>query len=88
MESSYGSPPRRLPVRAVRRDESGDADKAGIGEQRRHFSHPPDVLSSVVVGEAKVRIQAVAYIVTVEHVDLVATREEFGFQRERQRRLA
>ena len=45
-----------------RRDETRQHDDAGVGQDARQVGHAPHILRAVLVGEAQVRVEAVAEI--------------------------
>lgn len=59
-------------VGAVRADEGGEGDDAGIGEEPGDLAYAADVFGAVVGGEPQVLIEAVADVVAVETVGEVA----------------
>src|SRR5690606_37812025 len=60
--------PRHVAVLAVRRDEGGEHDGAGVDEELGHLAGAADVLLAVFGREAEVAVEAVAHVVAVEHV--------------------
>ncbi len=61
-------------------DERGHDDDAGVGHELGNFGDASNVFGSVFVREAEVCVEAVAYVVSVEHVDLIAEVEEFALE--------
>lgn len=81
--------PRRVPVRAVRRDERGDGDRGTVGEQLGDLGDPPDVLVAILLTETQVLIQPEADVVAVQAVGgYAAVAEQLVFQFDRDGRLA
>lgn len=60
--------PGQITVGAVRRDEGGDCDGGGVGEQLGDLADAADVLVAVLLGEAQVLVEAEADVVAVEAV--------------------
>jgi len=77
-----------LAVGAQRRNQGGQYDGAGIGEQAGRLARTADVFAAVLRGKAKAGAQALAQAVAVQYDDLAAGLEQAQFQRTRQRRLA
>src|SRR5260221_330675 len=71
-----------------RRNERGDADEAGIGEQCRDFADAADVLLPVLGREAQVGVEATAHVVAVDRVRRPAAIEQCAFEGHRECRLA
>ena len=67
-------------VRAVRRNERGDADHAGIGEELGHFADAADVFRAVLRRKAQVRAEPMADVVAIEDIDVPAEVEQFAFE--------
>src|SRR3546814_10509792 len=67
---------RAVAVDAVGRDEGGDADDAGVGEELGRVADAPDVLGAIFRRKAEVGVEAAADVVAIQHVDLVALGEE------------
>ena len=88
VKSAPGRAPGPVAVGLIGRDERGDADEAGIGEQRRHLADAADVLGPVVGRKAEVGVQAPAHVVAVQHVDVIALLEQALLHLHGQRRLA
>ena len=60
--------PRHLPLRPEGGDERDEDDQSGVDHEVDHFSDAPDVLDAISIGEPKVLVQSVPYIVPVEEV--------------------
>lgn len=58
------------------RDEAGDADQAGVGEELGHLGDAPDVLLAVLGSEAQVLVQTVPDVVPVQRVAGNAVRHQ------------
>jgi hypothetical protein len=56
---------RGVPVLAVGRDEGGNGDGVGVGEELGNFRDAADVLVAVGLAEAEVFVQAEADVVAV-----------------------
>src|SRR3546814_11348118 len=54
---------RAVAVDAVGRDEGGDADDAGVGEERGRLADAPDVLGAIFRRKAEVGVEAAADVV-------------------------
>ncbi len=44
-----GQRPRQRPIRPEGRNERGNDDQSGIGEQCRHFANPADALDAIIL---------------------------------------
>lgn len=61
-------------------DECSDDDESGVCHEFCDFGDAPDVFGAVFMRKAEICVQAMAYVVAVEHVDLIAEIEEFAFE--------
>lgn len=64
-------------------DEAGDAHNATISEQLGHLRDTPDVLFTVLGGEAQVLVQACAHVVAIQRVGRDALADQILFQSKR-----
>ena len=71
---------RTATVGLVRGDERGYYDEAGIGHEFCDLGDAADIFGSVFVRKAEVCVEAVAHVVSVEHVDVIAEVEEFALE--------
>jgi len=68
-----------FPVSGVRGDEGRDDYYSGISEEFRHFHYSPEVFPAMLPLKIQVGIEAMAYIVPVQHVGVYAAFKEFLF---------
>ena len=73
---------RLVAILAVRADEAGQRDDAGVGKQSRHLADAANVFLAVGGAEAEILVQAVAHVVAVEHIGQMAAFDQRMLQRE------
>jgi uncharacterized protein YbjT (DUF2867 family) len=67
-------------VGAVRADEAGDGNDAGVSEELGDLADAADVLRAVFGGEAEVLVQPVSDVVAVEPIGVLALLEQHLFE--------
>src|SRR5690606_15366706 len=77
---------RGVAVRAERRDERGDYDRARVDEEPRDLGDAPDVLRPVLGPEAEIGVEPVPDVVAVEHVGERAALDQPALEPVRERR--
>ena len=71
---------RHTALGAEGRDEGDQRDEACIGHEFRHLRDAPDIFDAVSIGEPKIAVEAVAYIVAVEQIGVATKRGELLFE--------
>ena len=70
---------RHAALAAIGADETHQHDQACIHHQTRYFGDAADVFHAILLGEAKVAVEAVAHVVAIEHVRVEALRVQAFF---------
>src|SRR5262249_17741284 len=68
-----------LAVGPIGRNEGGDRDHTGIGEEGGNLADAPDILRAILRRKTKVGIEPAADVVAIQHVDTVALLEQTAF---------